>query len=99
MLRQIAPVFAFVAVFAFATTAFAADTKGKVQTVSADKNEFVMKDAAGKAWTIHGGKTCKITVNAKESKLADLQADDEVQVTYEKDGEKLVASSVRATRK
>ena len=99
MLRHLAPVFAFVAVFAFATTAFAAEAKGKIKTVSADKNEFVMNDADGKAWTIHGGKDCKITVNDKESKLADLQADDEIQVTYEKDGERLVASSVRATRK
>jgi len=31
--------------------------------------------------------------------LADLQADDEVQITYDKDGDKLVATSIRATRK
>lgn len=99
MLRHIAPVLAFVAVFAFATSAYAAEAKGKIKTVTADKNEFVMNDADGKAWTIHSGKDCKFTVNDKESKLADLQADDEVQVTYEKDGERLVASSVRATRK
>ena len=77
----------------------AAEAKGKVKTVSADKNEFVMNDADGKAWTIHAGKDCKFTVNNKQGKLSDLQANDEVQITYQKEGEKLVASAVRVTRK
>jgi hypothetical protein len=99
ILRRIVPLLALVAVLGFAATAFAADAKGKIKTVSADKNEFVMADADGKNWTIMASKDCKFTLNDKESKLADLQADDEVAVTYEKDGDKLVASAVRATRK
>ena len=98
-LRQIAPVFALLAVFAFAGSALAAEAKGKIKTVTADKNEFVMNDNDGKAWTFQAGKDCKIQVNDKAVKLADLQADDELQITYEKDGEKLVASEVKATRK
>jgi hypothetical protein len=99
MLRQIAPIFALVAVFALASSALAADAKGKIKTVNADKNEFVMNDADGKAWTIQAAKDCKFTLNDKESKLSDLQADDEVQITYEKDGDRLVASAVKANRK
>ena len=99
MLRHLAPVFALVAVFALAGSALAADAKGKIKTVTADKNQFVMNDADGKAWTINAAKDCKIQLNDKEAKLSDLQADDEVTVTYEKDGDKLVASAVRATRK
>ena len=38
-------------------------------------------------------------MNDKEGKLADLQADDEVQVTYEKVGEKFNASAIKAARK
>ncbi len=99
ILRNLAPVFALVAVFALSNSLQAAEAKGKVKTVSADKNEFVMNDADGKAWTIHAGKDCKFTVNNKQGKLSDLQANDEVQITYQKEGEKLVASAVRVTRK
>lgn len=91
--------FALVAVFALAGSALAADAKGKIKTVTADKNEFVMTDADGKAWTIHSGKDCKFTLNDKAAKLSDLQADDEVTITYEKEGDRLVASAVKANRK
>jgi hypothetical protein len=99
ILRRFAPVLALLAVFTFATTALAAEAKGKIKTVTADKNEFVMTDDTGKSWTIMVAKDAKVQLNAKDSKLADLQADDEVQINYEKDGEKLVASSIKATRK
>jgi hypothetical protein len=99
ILRQFAPVFALVAVFALAGSAWAIDAKGKVKTVSADKNQFVMNDADGKSWTITLAKDAKVRLNDKDAKLTDLQADDEIQITYEKDGDKLVASSVKATRK
>ena len=99
LLRGFAPVFALVAVFALASTAFAAEAKGKIKTVTADKNEIVVTDADGKAMTFTAARDCKVTVNDKESKLADLQADDEIAITYEKDGEKLIASSIKATRK
>ena len=99
VLRGFAPVFALLAVFALASSAAAAEAKGKIKTVTADKNEFVMNDADGKAWTFTAAPTCKVTVNDKESKLADLQADDEVQVTYEKDGDKNNCTVIKATRK
>ncbi len=99
MLRYVAPVLAVLALVIFAGSAFAVDAKGKIKTVTADKHEFVMTDSDGKNWTMTCSKETKILVNDKESKLADLQADDEVTVTYEKDGEKMVASSIKATRK
>jgi hypothetical protein len=99
MLRGFAPVFALLAVFALASSALAADAKGKIKTVTADKNEIVVTDSDGKAMTFTAARDCKVTVNDKESKLADLQADDEVQITYEKDGERMNASAIKATRK
>lgn len=99
MLRHLAPVFALVAVFTLVGTGFAADAKGKIKTVAADKNEFVMTDADGKSWTIHCTKDCKFTLNDKAGKLSDLQADDEVTITYEKEGDRLNASAVKANRK
>ena len=99
LLRGFAPVVALLAVFALASSAAAADAKGKIKTVSADKNEVVVNDATGKAMTFTAARDCKVTVNDKESKLSDLQADDEVQITYEKDGERMNASAIKATRK
>ena len=99
ILRRFAPVLALAFVFALVTAAYAADAKGKIKTVTADKSQIVMTDDTGKNWTITAATDAKVRLNDKESKLADLQADDEVQVTYEKDGDKMVASSIRATRK
>jgi hypothetical protein len=99
ILRRFAPILALAFVFALVTAAYAADAKGKIKSVTADKSQFVMSDDTGKSWTITVATDAKVRLNDKESKLADLQADDEVQVTYEKDGDKMVASSIRATRK
>lgn len=99
ILRQFAPLLALAFVFALVTAACAADAKGRIKTVIPDKGQFVMADDTGKNWTVNVATDAKVRLNDKESRLADLQSDDEVQVTYEKDGDKLVASSVRATRR
>jgi Cu/Ag efflux protein CusF len=82
-----------------AMTATAADAKGKIKSVTAARSEIVMTDDAGKDWTVLTAKDCKFHVNDKDSKIGDLQAGDEVTITYEKDGDRLVARTIRATRK
>jgi hypothetical protein len=82
-----------------AMPALAAEAAGKIKSVDADKNQFVMTDANQKSWTFNHNKDGKVLINDKESKLADLQSGDDVTVTYEKDGAKLNCSMVRATRK
>jgi outer membrane lipoprotein-sorting protein len=99
ILQRFAPVIALVFAFTLASAANAAEAKGKIKTVTADKHEFVVTDSDGKSWTFMHAKDGKILINDKESKLGDLQADDEVVITYEKDGEKMICSSVKATRK
>jgi hypothetical protein len=99
ILQRFAPMIALAFAFTLCTAAYAADAKGKIKTVTADKHEFVITDSDGKAWTFMCTDKGKILINDKESKLSDLQADDEVVITYDKDGEKLVASQVKATRK
>lgn len=99
ILQRFAPVLALVFAFALVSAANAADAKGKIKTVTADKHEFVITDSDGKTWTFTCNKDGKVLINDKESKLSDLQADDEVVITYEKDGEKMLASQVKATRK
>ena len=77
----------------------AANASGKIASVTADKNEFVMADKDGKNWTFNLNTGGKVFVNDKEAKLGDLEAGMEVAITYEKQGEKLLASEVRATKK
>ena len=78
--------------------ALADEAKGRIKTLDLDKSSFVMADDNNKDWTINAAKDCKVFLNDKESKLADLKADDKVTVTYAKDGEKINASEIRAKR-
>ena len=90
--------FALVAAVGFAA-GLAVEAKGTIKSVAADKSEFVFADKDAKNWTFHMDKDGKVLINNKESKLADLQAGDEVTVIYEKKDDKLMASEVRCTRK
>ena len=71
---------------------------GKTATES-DKSEFTILDANQKNWTFHCTKECKVFINDKEAKLADLQADNDVTITYQDDNGKLMASLIRCNRK
>lgn len=99
LLRRSVPALALVALFAFTLAAAAADAKGRVKSVTAERSEVVMTDDASKTWTVIAAKDCKVKVNDADSKIEDLRAGDEVTITYEKDGDRLVARSIRATRK
>jgi uncharacterized surface anchored protein len=90
---------ALVFVLCLSVSAYAGDAKGKLKSVEAAKNQFVLTDANGKDWTITVAKDAKIVINDKEAKLADLKNGEELDVTYEKKGDELMASAVRATRK
>jgi hypothetical protein len=97
--RLFAGLLALAFVLAFAMTASAADAKGKIKSVTADRGEVVMVDDANKSWTVIAAKDCKFRVNDRDVKIGDLQAGDEVTITYEKDGDRLVARNIRAMRK
>jgi Cu/Ag efflux protein CusF len=81
-------------------TAAAAETaKGKIKSVTADKQEFVLTDTNGKDWTFNMDDKATVKVNDKAGKLNDLKAGDEVEIKYEKKGERLIAQEVRCDRK
>jgi Cu/Ag efflux protein CusF len=86
------------AVVVLATPALAAEAKGKIKSVSADKDTFVL-ESNGKDFTFAMGKDAKIKLNDKAGQLRDLKAGDEVSITYEQVGNRYVASEVRCTRK
>jgi biopolymer transport protein ExbD len=77
----------------------AADATGKVKSVDADKNQFVIADSNQKNWTFQLARNGKVFIDDKEAKLSDLQVDHEVTIRYEKEGEILMASEVRCKKK
>lgn len=80
--------------------ALAAETiKGTIKTVAADKQEFIVTDQDGKDMTFQVDNDAKVQLNNKDSKLLDLKAGDEVQVKYEKQGERMIAKEIHCERK
>jgi|SRR6266849_7708322 len=98
LLKWVPVVLALAFLVGLTTPVMAAETQGKIKSVTADKNQFVMTDNDGKDWTFDMKEKAKISVDDKEVKLEDLKAGDKVTVTYGKEGEKLIAKEVRAKR-
>jgi Cu/Ag efflux protein CusF len=93
-------VLALALVVGLSTPLIAAETtKGKIKSVTPDKHEFVLTDTAGKDWTFHMDDKATVRLNDKASKLDDLKVGDEVEIKYEKKGDRFIAAEVRCTRK
>ena len=91
-------VLALACLVVFSAPALAAETTGKIKSIDADKNEFVFTDKDGKDWTFTMDTNAKIRLADKDVKLGELKKGDEVTVTYEKQGEKLIAKELKCKR-
>src|SRR5262249_39516811 len=65
--------------------------KGKIQKISADQNQLVLRDARGNDWGFHIGRGAKVRLNDKDVTLAELKEGDEVTVNY-----RLMAQDINA---
>ena len=74
------------------------EAKGKVKSVTADKKEFIVTDKDGKDWEFTMSADGKVRLGDKDVKLDDLKKGDEVTITYEKKGGKLIATEVKCKR-
>jgi len=93
-------VLALVVLLGLTTSVQAAETlKGKIKSVSADKKEIVVTDKDKKDWTFTMADDAKIRLADKDVKLDQLKPDDEVEVKYEKKGDKNICQEVKAERK
>ena len=92
-------VFALALVVALAAPVVAAETKGKIKAIENEKNAFVLTDTNNRDWMMNLHKDAKVFLNDKDAKLSDLKAGDEVQVTYDKEGDRLVVREIRCARK
>jgi hypothetical protein len=77
---------------------FAAETKGKIKRIDADKNEFVLTDKDNKDHTFQLEEKVKVFTNNKEVRFADLRIGDEVTITYQERNGRMMVSEIRCTR-
>ena len=83
---------------ALTSSAQALEAKGKIKKVSADQKELIVTDTNGKDLEFVMDDDAKIQLNDKDTKLKELKKGDEITVTYEKKGGKLIASKVECKR-
>lgn len=74
------------------------EAKGKIASVSPEKNQVVVTEAI-KNLTFQLENNAMVALNDMPCKLADLRAGDEARVIYTKQGQQLIASLVQCTRK
>jgi hypothetical protein len=84
--KSLVPVLAVALVAVLSNPAPAADAvaRGKIKSIEANKREFVLTDPNGKDWTFDLGEHFMISRGEKEGKFADLKADDDVSIAYDK---------------
>ena len=76
----------------------AIDVKGKVTAVRPEKNELTVSENV-KSWTFELAKGAKVSINDRDSKLSEVQPGDDAIVTFDRDGQKLIANAVHCKRK
>jgi predicted RNA-binding protein len=99
MARSIRFMFAFALFLGFAVQVRAEETsvKGKIKSADTTRNEVVLKGVVKDA-VYELNKDAKVWLDGTRSKLSELKTDDQAVVRYEKKGDHLFASDVRALR-
>ena len=74
--------------------------QGKIKSITADKNEFVVtgKEDA-KDYKFQLDTKAKVQLNKRAGKLEDLKTGDEVTVNYKKENGKMMAMKIQCTRR
>src|SRR5687768_10956370 len=91
-------VLALALLFLMTMPVLANDVRGTVSTVNPDDQTFAITDEGGNELTFRFGLTGQVFINDKEAQLADLQAGDEVTVSFNIQDENMVADVVRSKR-
>jgi Cu/Ag efflux protein CusF len=86
-------VLALVLVLGLALPVFAADTRGVVKKVDAEKNEIVVT-IQGRDYPFQVMANAPIKVGAQAGKLSDLKPNDQVMVTFSQADNKLIATQI-----
>lgn len=99
LLTSLVVVLAIALLLGTASTALAADTAtGKIKSVNPTKQQFVLTDKNGKDWIFRMDDNAKVRLNDKAAELRQLKPGDQVDVTYTKKGDRLIATQVTGKR-
>lgn len=90
--------FALMLLLCLTVSASANETKGTIRSVKTDKQEIVLMGILSDT-TYELNKDAKVCLDGKQAKLDDLRKGDRVTINFEKSGDRLMASEVRALRK
>jgi Cu/Ag efflux protein CusF len=71
-------------------------SQGKIKTIRAGENQFVLTDQNGKDWNFQFAQTGKVRLDNKDSKLGDLKEGAHVTIMYTKQGNQLIANEIEA---
>jgi len=97
--KWLSAVFVIALVLGLVAPVLADSAKGKIKSVSADRNEVVVTDSNGKDLTFQTDGQSKVQLNNKDSRLNDLRVGDQVTVTFDKEGDKMIAKRIDCDRK
>lgn len=99
LLTSVVMVLAIALLLGTAGSARAADTAtGKIKSVNPEKQQFVLTDKNGKDWIFRMDDNAKVRLNDKNADLRQLKTGDQVDVTYTKKGDRLLATQVTCKR-
>lgn len=98
MMRPIKVLGVVTLLFGLSAVVLADEVKGKIKSVDTKRNEVVVKGTVKDS--IYELKAdASVWLDGVKCKLADLTADDRVAIVYDKKGEHMIATRVRALRK
>jgi len=96
--KSVATVLALILLMGAASPLLADAIQGKIASVDIEKNQVVVTENF-KNWTFQVSQDGQVFLNDRPCKLGELQAGDNASVTFTRQGERLLASVVRCTRK
>lgn len=70
--------------------------RGRIESISHERNQIVVTDQNRRDWTFHLGQNTRVQANNRDAQASDLQAGEEVQVTWRIQNNQMVASDIHA---
>jgi hypothetical protein len=102
MVRLLKPHFAgvvaLIVLLLLAMPVLANEAQGTMANVNPDDLEFAITDEGGNELNFRMLVTARVYINDEEHELADLQAGDDITVTFEVENQEMLATEIRCKR-
>jgi hypothetical protein len=95
--RVFAPLLVAALLACLALPVWADQVKGRIAGVRPDTKEVVVTESF-KNWKFELTKESRISINGRDATLSELRSGDEAVVTFEREGQRLIAGMIRCKR-